>query len=160
MPLLYTEAEMEQARETQRTQFNVGVEYGARATGNDLNAKALAWFKSEVVSGYIDKNVAVDIYNGLAEALGWATVTSIGSNYTVKVSIMGTDVFEITGVEADDEDEACDKVMDDLDFDDIELNFTISSNGDSAYGTVGDDSYNVDLAGILREQAEASAYEE
>jgi hypothetical protein len=133
---LYTEEDMNEAREVQRTQFTTGTEYGIRATSNDLETKAIAWFRSEILEGTMTKDDALGIYNGLAEALGWTTLDSITSKFTVCVNYNGTTIAEFSDVEADDADSAEDEVRGNLSVDDVELNFSISYGNDSARESV------------------------
>ena len=129
---LYTEADMAEARETQRTQFNVGAEFGVRSTTNDLQDKAIKWFRSEVREGNMAKDDALGIYNGLAEALGWSTVDSITPLFTVVVSYNGMTIAEIEDIEADDSDSAEDEVRGELEVSDVEVSFTVVY-GDRSY---------------------------
>lgn len=129
---LYTQDDMNEALNKATTQFNVGAEYGVRSTTNDLQRKAINYFRSEVRDGSMDKDVALSIYNGLAEALGWDTVDSISALYTVVVSYNGMTVAEIEDIEADDTDSAEDEVRNDLEVSDVEVSFTLVY-GDKSY---------------------------
>jgi len=129
---LYTEEDMAEARNTATTQFNVGAEYGVRSTTNDLRTKAINWFRGEVRSGSMTQEDALGIYNGLAEALGWATLDSITSKYTVVVSFNGNIVAEFEDVEADDSDSAEDEVRGNMEVEDVEISFIISYNNQTA----------------------------
>ena len=151
---LYTEEDMEgtartlqavqaQADETARTQFNVGAEFGVRSTTNDLQDKAINWFRSEVRDGSMAQDDALGIYNGLAEALGWKTVDSITVLFTVTVSYNGTPIAEIEDVEADDSDSAEDEVRGELQVEDVEVSFTVSY-GDKSYNESVNTTYEFD----------------
>ena len=133
---LYTENDMDEARETQRTQFNVGVDFGTNATKNDLRNRALDWFKSEVREGNMAKEDAEGIFNGLAEALGWDTVTSLNSLYTVSVSYNGTIIAEFEDIEADDASSAEDEVSSNMEVSDVEVKFMLNYNGQTARDSV------------------------
>ena len=133
---LYTEADMAEARETQRTQFNVGAEFGVRSTTNDLQDKAIKWFRNEVREGNMAQDDATGIYNGLAEALGWATVDSLTLLFTVVVSYNGMNIAEIEDIEAEDADSAEDEVRNNLEVEDVEVTFSVSYNGTSHSETV------------------------
>lgn len=93
-----------------------------RSTMALLESNALNWFKAEAEST-MTKEDALGIYNGLAEALGWDTVTSINSTYSVTVTINDLEVGTFDGVEAEDEDEAVSLVLENLD---AEASFTVS----------------------------------
>lgn len=129
---LYTEEDMKSAVETQRTQFVAGTEYGVRATTNDLRTKAINWFRGEVRNGSMTQEDALGIYNGLAEALGWDTLDSITTKYTVVVSFNGNIVAEFEDVEADDSDSAEDEVRGNMEVEDVEISFILSYNGNTA----------------------------
>ena len=133
---LYTEEDMTEARETQRTQFIAGSEYGVRATTNDLRTKAINWFRSEVREGNMTQEDALGIYNGLAEALGWETVDSITTKFTVVVSYNGMDIGEFEDIEADDSDSAEDEVRSEMNVDDVDVSFTLSYGNQSCDGSV------------------------
>jgi hypothetical protein len=133
---LYTEEDMSEARETQRTQFNVGAEFGVRTTTNDLQDKAIKWFRNEVREGNMAQDDATGIYNGLAEALGWATVDSITAMFTVVVSYNGMTIAEIEDIEAEDADSAEDEVRGELNVDDVEVTFNVSYGNNSYSETV------------------------
>ena len=133
---LYTQLDMDEARETQRTQFNVGVDIGTNATKNDLRTKALDWFKSEVREGTMAQDDALGIFNGLAEALGWATVNKIASLYTVSVDYHGVTIAEFSDIEADSLTEAEELVSADLNVDDVDVSIQVSFNGDTCSETV------------------------
>jgi hypothetical protein len=133
---LYTEHDMAEARETQRTQFNVGAEFGVRSTTNDLQDKAINWFRNEVREGNMAQDDALGIYNGLAEALGWATVDSLTLLFTVVVSYNGNTIAEFEDIEAEDADSAEDEVRGELEVEDVEVTFSVSYNGISHSETV------------------------
>jgi hypothetical protein len=133
---LYTEQDMAEARETQRTQFNVGAEFGVRSTTNDLQDKAIKWFRNEVREGNMVHDDALGIYNGLAEALGWDTVDSLNMVFTVVVSYNGMTIAEIEDIEAEDADSAEDEVRNNLEVEDVEVTFSVSYNGTSHNETV------------------------
>lgn len=122
---------MNEARETQRTQFNAGIEYGKRAMQFQLREDAIAWFKSEVQTGTMAKDDAEGIFNGLANAIGWDEVESLNTLFTVVVSYNGDPIAEFCDIEANDADEAESLVMDNMDLEDVEVSFTVSYNGDT-----------------------------
>lgn len=140
---LYTQDEMVEAQNTQRTQFISGTEYGVRATTNDLRTKAINWFRSEVRDGSMAKDDALGIYNGLAEALGWATLDSITTKYTVVVSYNGMNIAEIEDIEADDEDSAEWEVRNNLEVSDVEVTFEVTY-GDHTYNETVNTTYEFD----------------
>lgn len=102
-------------------------------TSNDLRTRAYEWFKSEARSGTMTKEDALSIFNGLADALGWDTVDSIASTYSVTVYVDGDEVGTFDEVEADDEDSACAEVTENLEIEAtmfIRLNYNGSHRED------------------------------
>lgn len=144
---LYTQEDVDtlksEAQTTANTQFNVGAEYGVRSTTNSLQSKAINHFRSEVRNGSIDKDVALDIYNGLAEALGWNTVDSITPLFTVVVSYNGNTIAEIEDIEADDTDSAEAEVRYNLEVTDVEVTFEVTY-GDHTYNETVNTTYEFD----------------
>jgi hypothetical protein len=131
---LYTEEDMSEARETQRTQFTAGTQYGIRSTTNDLRDRAITWFRNEVLEGNMTRESALNIFNGLASALDWNSVHTLSNLYTVTVSYNGTIVAEFEDVEADDASSAEDEVSSNMEVEDVEVNFALSYNDHTIRG--------------------------
>lgn len=123
-------------------QFHAGVEFSKRSISESLRDKAIEWFKAEAEST-MSKEDALNIFNGLAEALGWDTIESIATKFTVLVNYLGNTVAEFSGVEADSDDEAIEKVMSGLEVVDAELSLRLSYDNDTCYEQV-DISYDFD----------------
>lgn len=100
---------------------------------NNLRNSALDWFKSEAKNGTMTREDATDIFNGLASALGWETVDSIQATYAVTVSVNGIEVGVFEGIEADDEDNACDLVIQEVE---AEATFNLDYSGQTIENTV------------------------
>lgn len=130
----------------------------ARVEGQ-IQDSLITVFKREIGHGNMTKDYAVELYNKIADENRWTHVSQIAVTYNVTVTLFGDSILFVENVEANDEDEACDKVTEELDFSDIEVNFTVSALGEDASATVSDDSYYVDFAGILRDNIEVSAEE-
>lgn len=111
---------------------------GARDTNrisNDLRDKAIEWFKSEVRGGSMVKEDALGIFNGLADALGWELLDNLTSTYSVTVTVEGRVIGTFEGVEADDEQDACDKVTEELEAEmTIEVSYGRQTLTDTVYG--------------------------
>lgn len=135
---VYTQEDVDalksQASTTATEQFNAGAQYGVRCTNNELNTKALAYFR-ELAQGAIDKDELVETYNGLAAALGWDKVSSLGLMFTVEVTYNGSTIAYFEDVEADDASQAEDYVQSDLEIEDVEVAFTLSYNGQTCNET-------------------------
>ena len=122
--------------------------YKANVEGVEYNRKnnaesALDVFKSEVRDGSLGRDYATGLYNTIAEACGWDSVSSIASTYTVEVIYANKVIGSFEGIEADSEDEAQDKVMDDLEVDSPVLSFSVSYNGDSFQAEYEPDTYDI-----------------
>jgi len=112
-------------------------------------------FRSEVVESNMERDYATGLYNTIAEKIGGNTIASIGGVYSVEVSYDSTVVMVLNNIEADDEDEACDKARDGISVDDVSISFTLSYEGE--YEQV-ETSY--DRAYTIEDNLEYSATEE
>lgn len=140
---LYTQEDIDALNTKVNEQFKAGTDYAARSINNSLQDKAIKHFRSEVRNGSIDKDVALDIYNGLAEALGWNTVDSITPLFTVVVSYNGNTIAEIEDIEADDTDSAEAEVRYNLEVTDVEVTFEVTY-GDHTYNETVNTTYEFD----------------
>jgi hypothetical protein len=70
--------------------------------------------KAYVESGDLDKTTAQDIYDSMRIKHIWADASLTTNTYTVSVTLDGNLIAEVEGIEAQDEDEACDLVRDDF----------------------------------------------
>ena len=104
---------------------------------------ALDVFKSQVRDGSLGRDYATGLYNEIAEACDWATVSSIASTYSVDVIYANETIGTFEGIEADSEDEAQDKVMDELEVDNAVLSFTVSYGNDSLQAEIYPDTYDI-----------------
>lgn len=104
---------------------------------------ALYVFKSQIRDGHLGREYATMLYNELAEACGWDSVSGIASTYSVDVIYNNDVIGTFEGIEADSEDEATDKVMDDLEVTDAVLSFTVSCGSDSLQGEIYPDTYDI-----------------
>ena len=100
--------------------------------------------KSEIREGNIEKDYANALYREFCDNVGLVH-KEITTTYTVTVSYQGTEVAKFGGVEASDEDDACDNVRDNMGTDDIEVTMTLSFNDDTEYGSVSLSSYELEL---------------
>jgi hypothetical protein len=135
-----------------------GGAWGTRTEKSRAQALTLDIFKSEVREGSIERGYATELFNAIAEANGWQTVTAIATTYTVTVSVFGLDVLEVNGVEAESDDEACELVQGDIEVSDLDINFNLTSMGSSGYGSAS--GYDYDFDSIIQDNMEFSATEE
>ena len=137
--VLYTQEDIDtmkaEAQATAQAQFKAGTDYGIRCTTNDINAKVLAHFK-DVASGAMDSDEVVEAYNDLARALGWDTVTTLNTLYTVTVEYDGYTIAEFSEVEANSEEDAISEVRTNIEIEDISVTFTLGFNGQTCEETI------------------------
>lgn len=157
----FTESQLLDHDNTQRNAgFSDGHEQGYRigiAHSNDAYRNIIKEvFVSEVSEGNLDRDYATGLFNAIAEKAGQPTIESIGGVYKATVSVFGNTLFEVE-VEADDEDDARDKVTEDISFEDIELSFTARFNGERGDGTVAE--YEWDFEELLRDNMEVEVEE-
>lgn len=103
----------------------------------------LQLFRSEVEEGNLTREYATDLYNGIASAIGFDTVESISSKWTVEAVYNDEVIAEFTDIEADSEEEAIDKVSSDLSVEEVEMTITIEYDGRTETGSVSGDCYRV-----------------
>lgn len=137
---LYTQEDIDSLNNRINEQFKAGTEYATRSINNSLQDKAVKHFRNEVREGNLSKDDALGIYNGLAEALGWNTVDSIGALFTVVVSYNGNTIAEIEDIEADDCDSAESEVRYNLEVTDVEVTFEVTY-GDHTYSETVNNTY-------------------
>jgi hypothetical protein len=133
---LYSQEDIDALNTRINEQFKAGTDYATRSISNSLQDKAINWFRNEVREGSMAQDDALGIYNGLAEALGWATVDSLTILFTVVVSYNGNTIAEFEDIEAEDADSAEDEVRGELQVEDVEVTFSVSYNGTSHSETV------------------------
>lgn len=117
----------------------------------------LAVFKQEVLDGSMTDESAVELFNKVAIACGWDTaeVSDLQTRFRAEVSLLGETVLELDDIEADDEDDAKQKVLDDISFDNIEVRGDLTTLGDSGSFRVG----TWDLDDFLNDNLEIEIYE-
>ena len=117
----------------------------------------LAVFKQEVLDGTMTDESAVELFNKVAIACGWETaeVSDMQTRFRAEVSLLGEVVLELDDIEADDEDDAKQKVLDDISFDNIEVRGDLTVLGDSGSFRAG----TWDLDDFLSDNLEVEIYE-
>jgi hypothetical protein len=142
---------VEEARQT-------GKEWGWNTLRASNRADVLAIFKSEVSDGSMTEEDAVELFNKIAIACGWDTAeeSDLRTRFRAEVTLFGSTVMEIVDIEADDEDDAKQKVLDDISFDEVILKVSISSLGDN--GDYRDSTWELD--DFLQEHVDVTIYED
>lgn len=102
--------------------------------------------KDEVREDNLQRDYATSLYNTIAEKVGTPALSSIGATYQVEVIYEGDVIMTINGIEADDEDLACEAVSNDISVDDVELRFTISHGSDYETVEMPQDSWDITQA--------------
>ena len=102
----------------------------------------------------VDDESMISIYNTIAEACGWDTIDAFTKMYSVSVCYKDTEIAIFTDVEASSEDEAQDKVMDDMVINNVTISFDISYGNNSDSGEVELSSYDVDYDEFTAEATE------
>jgi hypothetical protein len=115
-------------------------------------------FKAEAQEGTMSREDALELANKICDAAGITPIDSIATKFIVSVSAFSNHVMDVE-VEADSDEEACEMVEQDMEIDDVELNFTLNSQGDSGYGSTDDNSYAIDLTSLIQENLDYSAEE-
>lgn len=135
LQLFYTQEEVDAKVSEVTRSWNDAVSNAYRNTSNDLRDRAIEWFKSEVRGGSMAKDDALGIFNGLADALGWELLDNLTSMYSVTVTVDDRVIGTFEGVEADDEQDACDKVTEELEAEmTIEVSYGRQTLTDTVYG--------------------------
>ena len=142
---------VEEARET-------GKEWGWNTLRASNRADVLAIFKAEVSAGTMTEEDAVELFNKIATACGWehAEESDLRTRFRAEVTLFGYTVLEISDIEADNEDEAKDKVESDISFDEVILKVNLSSLGES--GDYRDSTWELD--DFLLEHLDVTIYED
>ena len=135
-----------------------GNAWGTRNEKARSHARTLEVFKSEVREGNMERGYATELFNTIAEANGWETVSAIATTYTVLVSVFGMSVMEVEGVEAASEEDACEVVENDIEVADLDVTFTLTSMGNLGYGSAS--GYDYDFDSVIQEHIEFQASEE
>jgi hypothetical protein len=119
-------------------------------------ADVLDIFKVEAKTSMTEED-ALELFNKIAIACGWETAeaSDLITRFRAEVSLLGEVVLELDDIEADDEDDAKQKVLDDISFNDIEVRGDLSVLNDSASFRVG----TWDLDDFLSENLEVEIYE-
>ena len=136
--VLYTQEERD---ETAQAQYHAGVRM---AQSSIFNAMLMAF--REYVQGSTednDKVAMLNLYNQIADAVGYTRISTLANKFNVVVEYNGTTVAEFSDIEADDEDEAVEEVRDNLEIEDAELSLTISYNGDTCNESVQMDTWDI-----------------
>jgi hypothetical protein len=134
------------------------VEWARNSLRAENRVDTLAIFKSEVSDGSMTEEDAVELFNKIATACGWehAEESDLRTRFRAEVTLFGSTVMEIVDIEADDEDDAKNKVLEDISFDEVILKVNMSSLGDQ--GDYRDTTWELD--DFLQEHVDCVIYED
>ena len=133
------------------------VEWARNSLRAENRADTIAIFKEEA-----DKTMtmedALELFNKIATACGWehAEESDLRTRFRAEVTLFGYTVLEISDIEADNEDEAKDKVESDISFDEVILKVNLSTLGES--GDYRDSTWELD--DFLLEHLDVTIYED
>lgn len=132
--LFYTHDEVEAKLAEANKELYAQVDI-AKTSVRNICANAIAFvLKEELKAGTMAKEDVVELYERIA-SLADLPARAINSTYTVSVSYRNESIAEFSGIEAEDEDSAIEEVRDNLEVE-VEVNFTLTHDGHSEYGTV------------------------
>jgi len=115
---------LESAREEARLEASTTT---TRNLNADISNKVMNVILEEVKNDVFSKDYGTELYNKIANACGWDEITSISPTYSASVEFAGQTILEISDIEADDEDDAQQKVWDSLQIDDINISFSVTA---------------------------------
>jgi hypothetical protein len=122
--LVYTAEELQRAIESVQADTRI-------SQSRIIGVEIFNIFKREVIEGNLDHDYALGLYNEIAQMCGFDEVDAIRRTYSATVSYQGEVVLELTSIEANDEDDAKDKIESDLTVEEATLSFTVSYGMDS-----------------------------
>lgn len=144
LPLFYTEQELSAKINEALDQQAETLAYTASLDANIVkrNQQANAIEACRGMLNEVDEESLVSIYNTIAKAVGWDTIEAFTKLYTVTVYYKGDEVGLFQDVEADDEDSACNLVLEDMDVE-ASMNIRVSYGNNREEVDVDIDSWEV-----------------
>lgn len=116
--LFYTAEEMvtkvTEALNQAHTDADLRVHRAKVMLNEHISESLVETLKAYAETGDLDKTTAQDIYDTMKVKHLWADTSLTTNTYTVCVTLDGNLIAEVEGIEAQDEDEACDTVRDDF----------------------------------------------
>lgn len=91
----------------------------------------------------VDEDSMLSIYNTIADAVGWDKINAFTKLFTVTVMHNGNEVAMFQDVEAEDEDNACDTVLENMLIDYATLNLAITYGNNTERGEVELDTWDI-----------------
>ena len=111
-------------------------------TSYRIAADSLTVLRECVDNEIINREQGTEVYNALANAHGWDTISSLTRKFTVEVTYTGMSVAEFTDIEAEDEDSATSEVSENMEVE-ASIDFNISYNNQSANASVDIDQWDI-----------------
>jgi hypothetical protein len=129
------------------------------SVNNTISSKVMNVILEEVKNDVFSKDYGTELYNKIANACNWDEITNILPTYSASVEFNGQSILEISDIEADDEDDAQQKVWDSLSIDDINISFSVTAL--DQYGDYdGSLSYRMSLDDEITENIEVNISED
>ena len=144
--LFYTEEEVQakisQVVENMTASHQSDLQYQVVRRGRQIQEQTYEACKGML--GEVDDESMVSIYNTIAEANGWATIEAFTKQFTVTVMYQGQEVAMFQDVEAEDEDSACEDVLENMSVDSCTVSLSISYGNKSEDAEVEISSWDLD----------------
>lgn len=132
---------------------NADVKWRVNSVDGDNRDNTLLAIKRLVRDEILDRETALTVFNTIAHSTGWSEVSTIATTYTVTVTAFGHEVGEFTGVEANDESDAIQTVLQDMIVQDSTLNLELEFNEQYISDSINLDSWSFDLSDYLDAEA-------
>jgi hypothetical protein len=129
-----------------------------RGYADGISAERQAWYDSvktilaEKVSGGIDSDFALSLFNHIASVMGMDTLESLGATYLVDVEVFGNTILEGIEVQANSKEEAEDYAINNLTVEELSVVFRLDIDGKSRDGELS--TYDFDFEDIILNNTE------
>lgn len=143
--LFYTQEDVDTKVSELETASNMRVVRELAMLNDKISDGIVSVLKGEVVEGNMTLEYANELYDKFCDNVGLVR-KEITNTYEVTVYYEGNEVGTFSGVEARDEDSACEEVENNLDVDGITLTFQFSYNGDTNYAEIERSAYDFDTS--------------
>lgn len=131
--LLYSQAEVDTIKNDLN---NTSMTNQARAVNRahlEIRDNIIKFFQGQVINGDFNNDEATDLFNNMADELGWEQVNSIRTLWQVAVHYQGNELITFNDVEAFDSSEAEELVENELEISDLDVSFDIKYGDQSSY---------------------------
>ena len=133
-PLFYTEEEHSTALQSLSQEAELRIQRAKDNLNLTIAENTLNAIKENVADYTLSRETAVEVYNSIAIANGWAEIKSLSSLYNVEVVYNHSVIGEFSDVEAEDSDAAAQDVSDNVEIE-AEMTINLNYNGQRTYGS-------------------------